>query len=222
VSADGPDEDAPAEHYFTPRPRSPSARSQLRFLYRGEILSFAVDRGVFASHGLDPGTALLIENLGVERKDRVLDLGCGWGPVGVAAARSAPEGRVVLTEVNRRAARLARDNLERNRVTNAEVRIGPLFEPVGDERFDVVATNPPYRAGRPRDTSRRAAASCSSARGRRGFTTTKTGSGSAGPAGWTYSGGVRATGCSRPDGTGRDASSRVRSDAAGTAQSFDG
>ena len=69
--------------------------------------------------------------------------------MGVAAAKSVPEGRVVLTDVNRRAARLARENLERNRVKNAEVRVGSLFAPVAGETFDVIATNPPYHAGRP-------------------------------------------------------------------------
>ena len=138
----------PAETYFTARPRSRSARAELRFLYRGELLTFSVDRGVFSGRELDPGTALLIENLGVGPRDRVLDLGCGWGAVGVAAAKSAPEGRVVLTEVNRRAAHLARGNLERNRIDNAEVRIGPSFEPVAGETFDLIATNPPFRAGR--------------------------------------------------------------------------
>jgi len=105
-----PDDDAtvPSEdHYFTGRPRSRSSPRTLRFLYRGELLSFVVDQGVFASHGLDPGTALLIENLTIGRADRVLDLGCGWGAVGVAAAKAARDGRVVLTEVNRRAQALA-------------------------------------------------------------------------------------------------------------------
>ncbi|MGA9839161.1 MAG: methyltransferase [Thermoplasmata archaeon] len=145
------DEDAApvAEQYFTERPRSRSRPQTLRFLYRGELLTFVVDTGVFASHGLDPGTALLIENLTIARTDRVLDVGCGWGAVGVAAAKAARDGRAVLTEVNRRAARLAEKNLERNRIANAEVRVGAFFEPVADERFDLIATNPPYRAGRP-------------------------------------------------------------------------
>lgn len=137
-----------AEPYWTERPRSRSAPSERRFLYRGELLTFVLDSGVFSGHGLDPGTALLIENLRVERTDRVLDLGCGWGAVGVAAAKAAPEGHVVLTEVNRRAARLARENISRNRVPNAEVRVGPSFAPVEGELFDVIATNPPYRIGR--------------------------------------------------------------------------
>jgi 16S rRNA (guanine1207-N2)-methyltransferase len=136
------------ETYFTERPRSASRRRELRFLYRGEILSFEVDRGVFASSGLDPGTALLIESLDPGSADRILDLGCGWGAVGVAAAKAAPRGRVILTDVNRRAVHLARRNLARNGIANAEVRGGALFGPVRDETFDLVATNPPYRAGR--------------------------------------------------------------------------
>jgi len=137
-----------AEQYFAERPRSASVKRELKFLYRGELIAFRVDAGVFASHGLDPGTALLIENLALRPTDRVLDLGCGWGPVGVAAAKAARDGHVTLTEVNRRAARLARDNLARNGVRNAEVRVGRLFGPVAGESFDVIATNPPYRAGR--------------------------------------------------------------------------
>lgn len=136
------------EQYFSEEPRARSARAERRFLYQGELLTFVVDSGIFASHGIDPGTALLIENLALAATDRVLDLGCGWGAVGVAAAKSVPEGKVVLTDVNRRAARLARENLERNRVKNAEVRIGSLFEPVSDEKFNVIATNPPFHAGR--------------------------------------------------------------------------
>jgi len=143
------DDDAPAaEQYFAEQPHARSVRVERRFLYQGELLSFVVDSGIFASHGLDPGTALLIENLSLRRTDRVLDLGCGWGAVGVAAAKSAPEGRVLLTDVNRRAARLARENLEKNRVRNAEVRVGSLYAPVGMETFDVIATNPPFHAGR--------------------------------------------------------------------------
>jgi 16S rRNA (guanine1207-N2)-methyltransferase len=136
------------DYYFSERPRSASARRELRFLHRGALLSFEVDRGVFASSGLDPGTALLIEALDPGPADRVLDLGCGWGAIGIAAARAAPHGHVVLTEVNRRAALLARGNLRRNHVENAEVRIGPTYAPVEGERFDIIATNPPYHAGK--------------------------------------------------------------------------
>lgn len=142
------DDGTSTDQYFAEQPHVRSERTERRFLYRGELLTFVVDTGIFSSHGLDPGTALLIENLAVRPTDRVLDLGCGWGAVGVAAAKSASSGRVVLTDVNRRAARLARENLERNRVKNAEVRVGSLFAPVAGETFDVIATNPPFHAGR--------------------------------------------------------------------------
>ncbi len=136
------------DHYYTERPGSVSQRRELRFLFRGSVLVFEVDRGVFGSSGLDPGTAVLIESLGVRPADRVLDLGCGWGAVGIAAAKAAPEGHVVMTDVNRRAIALARRNVRRNKVANAEVRAGSLFATVGPEPFDVIATNPPFHAGR--------------------------------------------------------------------------
>ncbi len=139
----------PSDTYFTAQPHSRSQRRRLRFLYRGEVIEVEVDRGVFASAGLDRGTGLLIESTTVGSSDRVLDIGCGWGAVGIAAAKSAHSGRVVLVDVNRRAVHLARRNLERNRIENAEVRMGSLFEPVDGERFDLIITNPPYRAGRP-------------------------------------------------------------------------
>ena len=138
----------PAQHYFTARPRVSSRPEEHRFLYRGEMVIIETDRGLFASHGLDPGTALLIETLEGVAAERVLDLGCGWGAIGLAAARSLPHAHVVLTDVNQRAVRLSRKNLERNGIRNAEVRLGSLFEPVPDETFDLILSHPPFHAGR--------------------------------------------------------------------------
>lgn len=137
------------EQYFVERPRSPHRRREFRFLYRGEMLRFETDRGLFASEGLDPGTDLLISVLQPAPGDRILDLGCGWGALGIAAARAAPSGRVVMVDVNRRAVHLARINARENRLPHVEVRLGSLYAPVGEERFDLIVTNPPYHAGRP-------------------------------------------------------------------------
>lgn len=136
------------EQYFTPHPTSAHRRRELRFLYRGELLIFESDRGIFAAEGLDPGTALLIEVLDPAPTDRVLDLGCGWGPLGLAAARAAPKGTVLMTDVNRRAVLRSRQNARRNRIENVTVKGGSLFAPVGDQTFDLIVTNPPYHAGR--------------------------------------------------------------------------
>jgi SAM-dependent methyltransferase len=82
--------------------------------------------------------------------ERLLDLGCGAGPVGLLLARAARQ--VVATDVNRRAVSLARLNAAVNGVANFEVRLGDLYEPVGTERFDRVVAHPPCVA-RPVGTS---------------------------------------------------------------------
>jgi 16S rRNA G1207 methylase RsmC len=80
-------------------------------------------------------------------KGCVLDLGCGYGVLGIVAALSNPCLGVVMVDVNERAVRLARRNLELNNVRNAEVRRGDLYEPVDDVLFDCVLSNPPVSAG---------------------------------------------------------------------------
>jgi 16S rRNA G1207 methylase RsmC len=102
---------------------------------------------VFSKKRVDTGTRLLIESMALPSSGRILDLGCGYGAVGIAAAHFNPCLQVVLTDVNMRAVRLARENIERNNVANAEVRCGFLYEPVEDLRFNCVLSNPPVSAG---------------------------------------------------------------------------
>lgn len=136
------------EHYFTEDPQVPFKPRELRLLFAGRILTLRTSRGVFGSEGLDPGTALLVENLVLQGNETLLDMGCGWGPIGIAAALSLPKGRVLMVDINKRAVMLSKHNVHAADLANAEVRAGNLFEPVGTERFDVIATNPPYHAGR--------------------------------------------------------------------------
>jgi len=77
----------------------------------------------------------------------VLDLGCGYGPVGIVAAVSNPNLHVVMVDVNERAVWLAKENVKRNSVENIEVRCGFLYEPVEEMKFDAVLCNPPVSAG---------------------------------------------------------------------------
>ncbi len=136
------------EHYSTPRPTSARRLAELSVLVRGIRMSLRTDAGVFSRAGLDRGTQLLIEALEVGPCELILDLGCGYGAVGIAAARLSDSGHVFLTDVNERAVRLARENLRRNGVANAEARAGDLYEPVAGMAFDHIACNPPIRAGR--------------------------------------------------------------------------
>lgn len=136
------------EHYSTRRPTSPRRPRAATVAVRGLRLSLATDTGVFSRGGLDRGTELLLEALELGPCEMILDLGCGSGALGIAAAKLSEGGHVVLTDVNERAVGLAKANLRGNGVTNAEVRIGDLYEPVRELAFDHIVTNPPIRAGR--------------------------------------------------------------------------
>ena len=103
--------------------------------------------GVFAWNHLDDGTAALVEAMAVEAGDRVLDLGCGSGLAGLAAARRAPEGEVVLLDADVRAVESARRTLEANKISNAEALASDSCAAVFDRSFDVVITNPPFHQG---------------------------------------------------------------------------
>jgi 16S rRNA (guanine1207-N2)-methyltransferase len=105
--------------------------------------------GVFAWSQLDGGTARLVDAMEIGRGDRVLDLGCGTGLAGVAAARRAAEGEVVLVDSDLRAVRSAQRTLEANDVDNGEVLLSDGASHVAtDDPFDVVITNPPFHQGR--------------------------------------------------------------------------
>ncbi len=136
------------EHYFSEEPTSRVKPREIRLLFNGRIYRFHTAGGVFATEGLDPGTALLVENMVLEGTESVLDLGCGWGPIGIAAGLLLSRGKVVMVDVNRRALWLAKKNVREAGLSNVEIRAGSLYESVGEEKFDVIATNPPYHAGR--------------------------------------------------------------------------
>jgi 16S rRNA (guanine1207-N2)-methyltransferase len=139
----------PGEHYFTPSPSAKGRRLTLEITLRGQALRFVTEAGVFSRERIDRGTRLLISEMEIGPADRVLDLGCGYGPVGVVAAKLAPQGHATLVDINERAVALARENLALNGIGNAEALAGDGYAPVGERRFDVIALNPPVRAGLP-------------------------------------------------------------------------
>lgn len=136
------------EHYFTPRPQVASHELEFSAELRGWPFRFVTDRGVFSRGHVDRATALLAGALELPAAARVLDLGCGYGALGIVAARLAPAGHVILVDINERAAALAQRNLALNGITNAEVRVGDGVAPVRDLTFTDVVSNPPFRAGK--------------------------------------------------------------------------
>ncbi len=135
------------EHYFVRRPKSKPNLGVVRAYFRSRLFEFLTASGVFSRTRIDAGTRLLVESMVLPDKGLVLDLGCGYGPVGIAAAAFNPSLEVVMTDVNERAVWLARENAKRNGVENVKVRQGFLYEPVEDMKFGGVLSNPPITAG---------------------------------------------------------------------------
>lgn len=139
-----------ADHYFSADPKAPSDPLTVSAQLRGAAFLFATDRGVFSREGIDYGSRLLAEAVVVAAGARVLDLGCGYGPIGVAIARTVPQTRVWLTDVNERAAALAAKNARDNGVADrVQVVSGDGTSALPqDVLFDAVVMNPPVRAGK--------------------------------------------------------------------------
>jgi 16S rRNA (guanine1207-N2)-methyltransferase len=136
-----------AEHYFAALPKSQAKLGLIHTTLRGNSFEFLTASSVFSKKRVDLGTRLLIEAMVLPEKGTVLDVGCGYGAVGIAAAASNLRLQVVMTDVNARAVRLARQNIQKNKVQNAGVRYGYLYEPVEDLTFNCVLSNPPVSAG---------------------------------------------------------------------------
>ena len=133
------------DHYYTANPTSAHDERAIEIEALGSRLRFTTDAGVFSRDGLDRGTEVLLNAL-PPLQGRVLDLGCGWGAVGVALGAKYPALDIVMTDVNARAVELARRNLSANGV-KAEAVQGDGFEHVAGT-FDAIVTNPPIRAGK--------------------------------------------------------------------------
>ncbi len=134
------------DQYYTREPSSPSRPAECAFDYKGRELRFVTDAGVFSRGELDQGTRLLLEAL-PPLSGEVLDLGCGWGAIGVSLAAANPGLAVTMADVNLRALDLARDNARRNG-TACEALESDGFSALAGRRFDAVVTNPPIRAGK--------------------------------------------------------------------------
>ena len=135
------------DHYYTRVPQSESRPVSCVYSYRGVDLFFQTDAGVFSKGEVDTGTRLLLEALPEKMDGDILDLGCGWGVIGISIAKNWPETRVTMADVNTRALDLSRENAKRNRAEVTCVESDGMAALEG-QTFDAVVTNPPIRAGK--------------------------------------------------------------------------
>ena len=110
------------------------------------VIPFYSDNGVFCKDHLDFGTRLLLENIPWnEVEGNILDVGCGYRPIGIIASKITGN-KVTMCDVNKRALHLARMNVKENKV-EATVLESNCYENINDI-FDTIITNPPIRAGK--------------------------------------------------------------------------
>lgn len=137
-----------SEHYFSREPQVESNPVYWNFTLRGHNFKFKTDRGVFSKKEVDFGSRLLIETFHLPDVDgSVLDVGCGYGPIGLAIAKST-DRNVHMIDVNERALTLAKENAALNGIENVQIFESDRLTAVEEKNFAAIVTNPPIRAGK--------------------------------------------------------------------------
>lgn len=131
--------------YYAENPDAAHDIHELRVDLLGEKMTFLTDAGVFSKKMIDFGSQLLLKCLEVNQGETVLDVGCGYGPLGLSLAK-AYGVQATMVDINNRALDLARQNAERNKV-EATIFQSNIYEQV-EGHFDHVISNPPIRAGK--------------------------------------------------------------------------
>ena len=134
-------------HYFSSKPTSKDERGKIETTLRGKRYNFITSQGVFSAKRVDNGTRILVDNMMIPEEGSFLDLGCGIGVIGIVAATENPELDVHLSDVNPRAVKLTRLNVQRQGLKNCKVHEGDIYEPLEDLLFETIVSNPPVSAG---------------------------------------------------------------------------
>jgi 16S rRNA (guanine1207-N2)-methyltransferase len=133
-------------HYF--KPGRPGERVLIPFTIHGHTFEFLSYTSLFSGKQVDEGTRLLLENVKTPVEGEVLDVGCGYGVIGIVLAKLNPRLRVYMTDVNPLAVKTAQHNAELNGVGDRVVVLqGDRYEPVKDKVFNAIYSNPPLSAG---------------------------------------------------------------------------
>lgn len=136
-------------HYYTQNPDVLHEEHHWPFTLLGNELLFTTDNGVFSKNRVDYGSQALLAAFNDDKTPAGpwLDLGTGYGPIGLALAKKWPERQVTMVDVNELALNLARQNAVANQIENVEIKTSDIYEHV-TERYAAILTNPPVRAGK--------------------------------------------------------------------------
>ncbi len=137
----------PEEHYFSSEPTTKKAETQISFDVAGSNFTMSGASGTFSATKLDPGTRVLLNHWQLFPRDgNVLDLGCGWGPIGVSIASLNPETKVFCVDVNNRSVDQTLANAKQSKTTNLTAMLAENLP--ADLTFAAIWSNPPIRIGK--------------------------------------------------------------------------
>lgn len=134
------------QHYFSAQPAGPDSRRPLSVVLAGARRDLVTSSGLFSPDGVDKGTAILLGSVPDPEGERLLDIGCGWGPIALSMALRSPGAEVYAVDVNERCLALTSENAQRLGLSNV-VACGPDDVDAGLE-FDTIWSNPPIRIGK--------------------------------------------------------------------------
>lgn len=135
------------EHYYTEKPTSKlKIKEVIINLKNGHIYKFKSPSGVYSFGKVDKATKILIENVRISNGN-ILDIGCGYGIIGITLKKENPDIKLYMSDINERAVEFAKINAKDNNIA-ADIRKGYLFEVWENEKFDHIVSNPPIVAGK--------------------------------------------------------------------------
>ena len=137
-------------HYYTQNPDVVHEERHWPFTLLGNELLFTTDNGVFSKSRVDYGSCALLNAFEADQTPAGpwLDLGCGYGPIGLALAKRWPDRQVTMADVNELALSLAQQNATANQITNVTIVESDRYAALGTQRYAAILTNPPVRAGK--------------------------------------------------------------------------
>ncbi|MCM3217999.1 class I SAM-dependent methyltransferase [Niallia taxi] len=137
------------EHYYSRSQNVSSDPNHWDFTLKGNRFRFKTDNGVFSKKEVDFGSRVLIEAFSYPEVDGdILDVGCGYGPIGLSVAKEGKGRTIHMVDVNERALNLAQENAEINHIDNVLIYESDRLLQVKGNKFAAILTNPPIRAGK--------------------------------------------------------------------------
>jgi len=136
-----------SNQYFENNPNLIHDLHTIEYYFKGSTIYFLSDNGVFSKDKIDFGTSLLLQSLPQFVEQKILDVGCGIGVIGITVAIKNPTSKIDMVDINKNTIKLSSENIVKNKVENARAFESNTYEKIV-EKYDTIISNPPIRAGK--------------------------------------------------------------------------